>query len=87
MKSFILKLLKGIKQKIKNKLSFTLTEMLIAVGILAVLSVTVLLTLNPQDLIKQSRDSQRLSDLTNLSKAISLYEQIQEEKALWELHQ
>jgi type II secretory pathway pseudopilin PulG len=74
MKSFILKLLKGIKQKIKNKLSFTLTEMLIAVGILAVLSVTVLLTLNPQDLIKQSRDSQRLSDLTNLSKAISLYE-------------
>jgi hypothetical protein len=74
MKSFILKLLKDIKQQIKNKPSFTLTEMLITVGILAVLSVTVLLTLNPQDLIKQSRDSQRLSDLTNLSKAIFLYE-------------
>jgi type II secretory pathway pseudopilin PulG len=67
-----------MKNKSKNIISdtksFTLVELLIVVGLIAVLSVAIILAINPAELIKQARDSQRLSDLTNLSKAISLYE-------------
>jgi type II secretory pathway pseudopilin PulG len=59
---------------ISDTKSFTLVELLIVVGLIAVLSVAIILAINPAELIKQARDSQRLSDLTNLSKAISLYE-------------
>jgi type II secretory pathway pseudopilin PulG len=59
---------------ISDTKSFTLVELLIIVGLIAVLSVAIILAINPAELIKQTRDSQRLSNLTNLSKAISLYE-------------
>jgi type II secretory pathway pseudopilin PulG len=59
---------------ISDTKSFTLVELLIVVGLIAVLSVAIILAINPAELLKQARDSQRLSDLTNLSKAISLYE-------------
>ncbi len=52
---------------------FTLVELLIVIGILAILSVAVVVVLNPAELIKQSRDSSRMSDFAAISTAMSLY--------------
>lgn len=51
---------------------FTLIELLVVIAIVAVLGVAVVLTLNPQDLLRQVRDSTRLSDLAALNKAIGI---------------
>ncbi len=58
----------------KERQSFTLIELLVVIAILAILSVSVVLVLNPSDLIKQSRDSTRLTDLNNLNKALGLFQ-------------
>lgn len=52
---------------------FTLIELLIVIAILAALSAGVILVLNPAELLKQSRDSTRLSDLAALNNAISIW--------------
>ena len=52
---------------------FTLIELLVVVSIIAILAVFVILTLNPAQMLKQARDSQRLSDMSTLKSAISLY--------------
>ncbi|MFH0806485.1 MAG: prepilin-type N-terminal cleavage/methylation domain-containing protein [Candidatus Brennerbacteria bacterium] len=52
---------------------FTLIELLVVIAILAVLAVAVVLVLNPAELIKQARDSTRVSDLAALNSAIALY--------------
>jgi prepilin-type N-terminal cleavage/methylation domain-containing protein len=52
---------------------FTLIELLVVIAIVAVLAVVVILTLNPAELIRQARDSNRLSDLSTLRTAIGLY--------------
>ncbi len=57
-----------------SRSSFTLIELLVVIAILAILSVTVVFVLNPSDLIKQSRDSTRLTDLNNLNKALGLFQ-------------
>lgn len=57
----------------KNKKGFTLVELLIVIAILAILSVAVVLVLNPAELIRQSRDSTRISDMAALNSSISLY--------------
>ncbi len=49
---------------------FTLIELLIVIGILAILATVVILVINPTELIKQARDSNRLSDLGILNKAL-----------------
>ncbi len=54
--------------------AFTLIELLVVIAIIAILAVVVILTLNPQEQIKQARDSNRLSDLATLTKALSLYQ-------------
>jgi prepilin-type N-terminal cleavage/methylation domain-containing protein len=54
--------------------SFTLIELLIVIAIVAVLSVVVVVVLNPGELLKQSRDSKRLTDLTTLNKALKIVE-------------
>lgn len=56
-----------------EKKGFTLVELLIVIAILAVLSTAVVLILNPAELIKQSRDSTRISDLAALNSAIAFY--------------
>jgi len=53
--------------------SFTLVELLVVVALIAVLAVAVIMSLNPQELIKQSRDSTRLSDLQNLNSTLSWF--------------
>jgi len=52
---------------------FTLIELLVVIAIIAILAVVVVLTLNPAELLRQSRDSNRLSDLATLTSAINLY--------------
>ena len=43
---------------------FTLIELLVVIAILAVLATAVVLVLNPAELLKQGRDSTRISDLS-----------------------
>jgi len=52
---------------------FTLLELLITMGILAVLASTVVLVFNPVEYLRQSRDTRRIGDLDAISKAIDLY--------------
>jgi prepilin-type N-terminal cleavage/methylation domain-containing protein len=52
---------------------FTLIELLVVIAILAVLATAVLLVINPAELIRQGRDSTRISDLAALNSAVSLY--------------
>jgi prepilin-type N-terminal cleavage/methylation domain-containing protein len=56
-----------------DKKGFTLIELLVVIAIIAILSVVVILTLNPAELLRQSRDSGRVSDLATLKSAVSLY--------------
>jgi prepilin-type N-terminal cleavage/methylation domain-containing protein len=53
--------------------AFTLIELLVVIGIIAILSVVVILTLNPAELLKQSRDSNRLSDMATMNSALGIY--------------
>lgn len=58
----------------KNKpKGFTLIELLVVIAILATLAVAVTLILNPAELVRQGRDSTRLSDMSALQSAVSLY--------------
>lgn len=52
---------------------FTLIELLVVIGIVAILSVVVVLTVNPAELLRQARDSNRISDLGTIKAALSLY--------------
>lgn len=52
---------------------FTLLELLIVIAILAILSVTLVLVLNPAESLRKSRDTQRMSDLSTLKTALGLY--------------
>lgn len=49
---------------------FTLIELLLVIGILAVLATVTVLVLNPAELFRQARDSQRISDLSSVRDAI-----------------
>jgi len=58
---------------------FTLVELLVVIAIVAVLGTAVVLVLNPAELVKQSRDSARLSDLSAINRAFALLEADQPE--------
>ncbi len=53
---------------------FTLLELLIVIGILAVLASVTFIAINPAEQLKKTRDSRRLADLKSLDKAVSIYE-------------
>ncbi len=57
----------------ETKRGFTLIELLVVIAILAVLAVAVVLVLNPAELLKQGRDTTRISDLAAINSAIALY--------------
>ncbi len=52
--------------------AFTLVELLIVIGILAILTAAVVIVLNPGERLKEARDSQRIQDLTSLDKTIQI---------------
>jgi prepilin-type N-terminal cleavage/methylation domain-containing protein len=54
--------------------AFTLIELLVVIAIIAILAVVVVLTLNPAQLLAQSRDANRVSDMATLNTALGLYQ-------------
>ncbi len=56
-----------------RKKGFTLLELLIVITILAILTLVVVLFINPVEILKKSRDVQRMSDLSTMKTAIALY--------------
>jgi prepilin-type N-terminal cleavage/methylation domain-containing protein len=59
--------------KKKKNSGFSLLELLIVIAIIAILSVALVIVLNPAETLKKSRDAQRISDLSTLKTAIGLY--------------
>lgn len=59
---------------LSNQRGFTLLELAVVIAIVAVISVAVLITLNPAQLLKQGRDARRLADIAVLNKALSIYQ-------------
>ncbi len=53
--------------------SFTLIELLVVIGILAALTAATVVVLNPSELLAESRDSVRLSDLRSLNEMLFIY--------------
>ena len=56
-----------------TRTGFTLIEVLVSLAIVAVLSTVVVVTLNPAELMKQARDSNRISDLNTINTALGTY--------------
>lgn len=61
------------KLRKKERAGFTLLELLIVIAVLAVLMTMAVITLNPAETLKKARDTQRITDLSTLKTAISLY--------------
>lgn len=59
---------------LRNKKGFTLIELLVVIAIIAILAVVVILTLNPAELLRQSRDANRVSDFATIKSALSIFE-------------
>ena len=55
------------------KKGFTLIELLVVIAILAVLATVIVVIINPAQLLRQARDTTRISDLAALNSAIALY--------------
>lgn len=60
---------------------FTLIELLITVAIISILAATVVLVVNPVELLKQSRDAQRISELGSIDRALGIYQYESEDGA------
>jgi len=58
---------------ISSRKGFTLIELLVVLAIIAILAVVVVLTLNPAELLRQARDSNRVSDMSTLTSALGEY--------------
>jgi prepilin-type N-terminal cleavage/methylation domain-containing protein len=69
---FIVNEFRGSKKGQKQK-GFTLVELLIIIAIIAILSVIVIFVLNPAELLRQSRDVNRIADLQTIKSALGLY--------------
>ena len=57
-------------------------ELLVVIAIVAILSVVVILTLNPAELLRQSRDSNRVADMGTLTTALGIFSEDQSSGSL-----
>lgn len=62
-----------MSSKKNMKKGFTLLELLIVMAVLAILASILLVVVKPQQIFAKARDTQRKSDLRNLSTAIEVY--------------
>jgi hypothetical protein len=53
------------------KKGFTLIELLIVVGLLIIIAVAFILIINPVEILKRTRDDRRISEITELNKAVA----------------
>ncbi len=58
--------------KLSRIMGFTVIELLIVIGIIAILAVAVILVLRPVEFLRQSRDAKRLNDIGVINSAINL---------------
>jgi prepilin-type N-terminal cleavage/methylation domain-containing protein len=63
----------GMETNKRINKGFTLIELLVVIAIIAILMVTVVVTINPGQLLAQARDSNRLSDLNTINTAINTF--------------
>jgi prepilin-type N-terminal cleavage/methylation domain-containing protein len=63
---------KSMPLKSKEK-GFTLLELLIVIAIMALLSVILIVVINPAETLKKARDTQRISDLASLKTSLGIY--------------
>lgn len=63
----------NMNTKEKREAGFTLLELLIVVSIIAILSVALVVVLDPAETLRKSRDAQRISDMTSMKTALGLY--------------
>ncbi|OHB20970.1 MAG: hypothetical protein A2939_02535 [Parcubacteria group bacterium RIFCSPLOWO2_01_FULL_48_18] len=56
-----------------RKSGFTLLELLIVIAILAILAAAAVVVLNPAELLRRARDSERITDIANTRNALNLY--------------
>jgi len=61
------------RQKLNNK-SFTLIELLIVIAILALLMSIIIITLNPAEMLKKSRDTKRISNVKSINTALGIFQ-------------
>jgi prepilin-type N-terminal cleavage/methylation domain-containing protein len=57
----------------RSSLGFTLIELLVVIAIIAILSVVVILTISPAELLRQSRDANRVSDVGTITTALGIF--------------
>jgi prepilin-type N-terminal cleavage/methylation domain-containing protein len=62
-----------IKQ-LKQNNSFTLIELLIVIAILALLMSIIIISINPSEMLKKSRDTKRISSLKALNNALGIFQ-------------
>lgn len=57
----------------KSSRGFTLIELMISIGVVAISSTILILVLNPVEILAQARDSQRIADLEQMRRALTIY--------------
>jgi prepilin-type N-terminal cleavage/methylation domain-containing protein len=71
---FFKKNLINLSNGVNRTKSFTLIELLIVIAILALLMSIIIITLNPSELLKQTRDTKRISSLKALNNALGIFQ-------------